>query len=148
MPCWCWIILRGSLNVVWTLYQVFEELGWQWRTFIHLNCHHLKLSRTLKLKNLGLYSHKCCHGDMPWGCWIIFRGSLNVVWTLYQVFEELGWQWRTLIVLSSVCTFIRRDKILVSNVSQASMGHEPWQSYLQSSTILVQLWTNKNLSRS
>ena len=44
--------------LVWTLYQVFEELGFQWRTFIHLNCHHLYLSRTLKLQNLGMYTHK------------------------------------------------------------------------------------------
>ena len=46
-------MIRGSLSVAWTLYQVFEELGLQWRTFIHLNCHHFYLSRTLKLKNLG-----------------------------------------------------------------------------------------------
>ena len=33
-----------------------------------------------KLKNLVVYSHKCCHGDMPRWCRIVFRGSLNVVW--------------------------------------------------------------------
>src|SRR6056300_261063 len=101
-------MIRGSLSVVWTLYQVFEELGMQWRTVIHLNCHHLYLPRTLKLKNLGAHSHKCCHGNMPRWCWIMTRGSLSVVWTLYQVFEELGMQWRTVIHLNCHHLYLSR----------------------------------------
>ena len=47
-------------------------------TFHHPQLHHfVPLNSTrLKLRNLGVYSHKCCHGDMPWWCWIILRGSL------------------------------------------------------------------------
>src|SRR5210317_2209698 len=113
MPWWCWIDLRVSSNVVWTLYEVFEELGWQWRHFITLNstppfC--ASLSTRLKLRNLGVYSHKCCHGDMPWWCWIVLRVSSNVVWTLYEVFEELGWQWRHFITLNSTILCLTLNK--------------------------------------
>ena len=78
-------------------------------TFHHPKLHHfVPLNPTrLKLRNLGVYSHKCCHGDMPWCCWIVLRVSSNVVWTLYEVFEELGWQWRHFMrVLPSFCLIL------------------------------------------
>ena len=100
MPEQCLYIFVGSSNVVWTLYQAFEELGWQWRHFIHLNCHHHCTLWKCQNQDLGVYSHECCCNVMPEQCLYIFVGSSNVVWTLYQAFEELGWQWRHFIHLN------------------------------------------------
>ena len=84
---WCQngvCIFVGSSNVVWTQYQVFEELGWHLRHFIHLNCHHhCTLWKCQNQNLLGVYSHECCCNVMPQRCLYIFVGSSNVVWTQY-----------------------------------------------------------------
>ena len=100
MPEQCLYIFVGSSNVVWTLYQAFEELGWHLRHVIHLNCHHHCTLRKLPKSWSGGISHECHCNVMQERCQYIFVGSSNAVWTLYQAFEELGWHLRHFIHLT------------------------------------------------
>ena len=94
-------VIVGSSNLVWTLYQVFEELGQQLRPFIHPNYHLDWDSWSLRIEILQesqpMLRFALCCKSMPWGQVYVTVGSSNLVWTLYQVFEELGQQLRPFI---------------------------------------------------
>ena len=87
-------VIVGSSNLVWTLYQVFDS-SWD-SSWGHLSTPTTTLigirgpSESRFRKNLSQRLGLRCCKWMPWGQVYVIVGSSNLVWTLYQVFEELG----------------------------------------------------------